>query len=169
MKYPEILNENAARLTAFFTLLLSLALVFFPPHEYFISLLVLAFLTLGFFLRTIFGPNYEPTAILTAKVLLPLLKVPEKPTNALPKRFAQSIGLSFCLLGWLFFLLEKFLAFKLLFGILSFFAFLEAFFNFCAGCFMFNQMVRLRLLPKSVCEECENISQRLAQRAQKSS
>jgi hypothetical protein len=26
--------------------------------------------------------------------------------------------------------------------------------GFCAGCFTFNQLMRLGLIPQSVCEEC---------------
>ena len=39
-------------------------------------------------------------------------------------------------------------------AVLAVFAALEAFLGFCAGCFVFGYLMRLGLIPKSVCEEC---------------
>ncbi|MCS6984494.1 MAG: DUF4395 domain-containing protein [Leptospiraceae bacterium] len=167
MRYPEVINQQAARLVAFFTFTLALLTVVFPPDQYPLSLVLLSYLTLGFFLRTFVGPAYEPTAILAQRIWVNLFHLEEVPTNAMPKRFAQFIGCLFCLAGWIFVLTSQVEAYQIFFSILATFAFLEAVFNFCAGCFVFNQLIRFRLLPERICRECQNITDRLKEKAQK--
>ncbi|HNI86719.1 MAG TPA: DUF4395 family protein, partial [Leptospiraceae bacterium] len=47
---------------------------------------------------------------------------------------------------------------KITLGILSFFAFLESFFGFCAGCFIFSYLMKWGFVPNDVCERCSNIN-----------
>jgi hypothetical protein len=42
---------------------------------------------------------------------------------------------------------------------------LEAFLGFCLGCVIFGQLMRWNLIPESVCEDCNDITRRLAARA----
>ena len=39
---------------------------------------------------------------------------------------------------------------------LTVFAALESILGFCAGCFVFNYLIRWGLIPQSVCEACVN-------------
>jgi hypothetical protein len=50
-------------------------------------------------------------------------------------------------------------------GMLAFAASLEAFLGFCLGCAIFGQLMRWNLIPESVCEDCNDISRRVASRA----
>jgi len=43
---------------------------------------------------------------------------------------------------------------KSLVGVLAVFATLESVVGFCAGCFVFNHLMRWGLIPESVCREC---------------
>ena len=47
-------------------------------------------------------------------------------------------------------------------AILTVAASLEAFAGFCLGCWMFARLMRLGVIPEDVCEECNDISRRLA-------
>ena len=42
---------------------------------------------------------------------------------------------------------------------------LEAFLGFCLGCVIFGQLMRWKLIPESVCEDCNDISRRYASSA----
>jgi hypothetical protein len=50
-------------------------------------------------------------------------------------------------------------------ALILFFAGLEAFAGFCAGCELFAVLMRIGLVPTAVCEECADIRPRLLQRA----
>ena len=72
-----------------------------------------------------------------------------------PKRFAQTVGLIFSVTALvLHFVAGLSVAAGAVLAVLAVFAALESFLGFCAGCFVFNYMMRWGLVPKSVCEEC---------------
>ncbi len=74
-----------------------------------------------------------------------------------PKRFAQTVGLVFSVTALvLHFVAGLSVAAGVVLAVLTVFAALESFLGFCAGCFVFNYMIRWGLVPKSVCEECLN-------------
>lgn len=84
--FPEIVNENAARIVAFFVLLLSLSAIYTN------SLILVAILLYGFTARVLYGPKFEPFARFALHVVIPLFKIGNTPTPGIPKRFAQLIG-----------------------------------------------------------------------------
>ena len=149
--FPEMVNENAARIVAFFVVVLSIISIL---TESSIPALVLLY---GFFARVMYGPKFEPIALLSLHVIIPYLKLPVKLVFGPPKRFAQLIGLIFSITGLTFFYFEELFLFILTFGILSLFAFLECALGFCAGCFIFQYLIKWKLLPESVCEKCSNL------------
>ena len=73
------------------------------------------------------------------------------------KRFAQTVGLA-CSLDRpaLHFVAGLSVAAGAVLAILTVFAALESFLGFCAGCFVFNYLIRWGLIPQSVCEACVN-------------
>lgn len=74
-----------------------------------------------------------------------------------PKRFAQTVGLIFSVTALvLHFVAGLSVAAGAVLAVLTVFAALESLLGFCAGCFVFNYMMRWGLVPKSVCEECLN-------------
>lgn len=150
--FPEIVNENAARIVAFFVMLLSLSAIY--TSSFFISLVLLY----GFTARVLYGPKFEPFARLALHVIIPVFKISNNPTPGIPKRFAQMIGFLFSLTAIILLYLGYNFEFTVTLSILSFFAFLEAFFGFCAGCFVFAYLMKWGVVPNEVCERCSNIS-----------
>jgi len=149
--YPDVVNENATRIVAgTIVFLTSLALVL--PHWILVS-----FLFLGFLLRLSYGPKLEPTAWLVANWVVPTFKISFLPTAGPPKRFAQLIGTLFALSALGLLLTEQLFLYKVVLGILVFFASLEAFVGWCAGCFFFRLLMKTGLIPEEVCERCNNL------------
>ena len=79
-----------------------------------------------------------------------------------PKRFAQGVGLVFSGGALLALALGSPFAASVLIAGLVVAATLESVFAFCLGCVMFGQLMRVGVVPESVCVECANISARLA-------
>ncbi len=150
--FPEIVNENAARIVAFFVMLLSLSAIYTG------SFLIALILLYGFTARVLYGPRFEPFARLALHVIIPIFKIKNIPTPGIPKRFAQMIGFLFSLTAIILLYLGNNFAFTITLSILSFFAFLEAFLGFCAGCFVFAYLMKWGVVPNEVCEMCSNIS-----------
>ena len=76
--------------------------------------------------------------------------------------YAQAVGLVFsggAGLAWL--LGAPVVAYVLIVGLVVA-ASLEAALGFCLGCVVFNRLMRWGAIPESVCEECADISGRLA-------
>ena len=146
--FPNPVNDVAARLVASMVIALSLSIILTGQSW---LLLVLAY---GFLARVATGPTLSPMGLLATRVLAPRLARP-RPVPGPPKRFAQSVGLAFSSAALVaYFGFDSMLAAKGIVGVLTLFAALEAFVGFCAGCFVFNQLMRLGLIPESVCREC---------------
>jgi hypothetical protein len=150
--YPEIVNENAVRWIAGFTAILALFSVLFPETYLILPLM------LGFIARFLYGPKYSPTALIVTRWIIPKLNISFKPAFGSAKRFAQSIGIIFCLTSGIFLFMENIQLYQILMGVLIFFASLEAIFGFCAGCFVFGYLIQWGVLPQEVCEKCSNIN-----------
>ncbi|MDF3818866.1 DUF4395 domain-containing protein [Leptospira sp. 96542] len=150
--YPDVVNENVTRVVASSVVLFGVVSLIFPnPYS-------LSYLFLGFFLRLSYGPKLEPVAILVSKYLVPLLSISFVPTAGPPKRFAQLIGFIFSLTAIILYSFQFFLAFQIILAILVFFASLESFLGWCAGCFFFGILMKLGVIPKEVCERCNNLN-----------
>ena len=109
------------------------------------------------------GPRFSPLGLLVTKVLTPRLDRRNHLVAGPPKRFAQAIG-AVCSLSALVlhFVVGADTAALVVLGILTVAASLEAFVGFCLGCWMFSKLMRLGVIPDDVCEECNDISRRLA-------
>jgi hypothetical protein len=155
--FPNPVNEVSARLVAAGVTLLGLAtLVLGLPW-------LMVVLAVGFALRVSFGPRIDPLALLVTRVIVPRLPLAERLTAGPPKRFAQAIGLAVTsvasllnfgagLHGWAYGLI----------AVLVVFATLESAFGLCVGCKMFALLMRLGVIPDSVCEECNDLTLRWA-------
>ena len=111
-------------------------------------------LAYGFLARVATGPTLSPMGLLATRVIAPRIAQP-RPVPGPPKRFAQTVGLIFSLTALvLHFAAGLSVAAGVVLAVLTVFAALESFLGFCAGCFVFNYMIRWGLVPKSVCEEC---------------
>lgn len=145
--FPDPVNEVSARLVAGMVVALSLSAIFTQQAW------IVAFMTYGFLAHVISGPKFSPIGLLATKIITPRLGW-DKPTPGVPKRFAQGIGLVFSATALALFLTNLPIAAITILSVLTLFAALESFVGFCAGCFVFTQLMRVGLIPKSVCEEC---------------
>ena len=146
--FPNPVNEVAARVVATMVVALSLTTILTGQSW---LLFVLAY---GFLARVATGPTLSPMGMLATRLIAPRIAEP-RPVPGPPKRFAQMVGLAFSSTALLLhFVVGLPLAATGVLALLTVFASLEAFLGFCAGCFVFNLLMRWGLVPRSVCEEC---------------
>lgn len=151
--FPDPANDYAARVVAGMVVAMASAIVLLQANW------LLPVLAYGFVARVLTGPTLSPMGLLATRVLVPLFGGHEKPVPGPPKRFAQSIGAVFSVTAAMLHLVWGLTgAAHLLLGVLTFFAALEAFVGFCTGCFVFYRLMRLGLVPASVCETCYNVN-----------
>ena len=147
--FPNPVNEVASRMVAGMVVLLSLTIIVTDLQW---LTWVLAY---GFLARVLTGPTLSPMGLLATRVLVPLFGNPQRLVPGPPKRFAQTVGLVFSVAGLMLFLAAGMdTAARSVLAVLTVFAFLEALVGFCAGCFVFNHLMRWGLIPESVCREC---------------
>lgn len=130
---------------------------------------LLALLAVDFTVRAAPGPVLSPLARLAAVAVRPRIPAAPRPTPGPPKRFAAAIGavltvaatLAFYAAGWP-------TVTWVITGVMVVFPLLESAFGVCVGCIAFSVLMRLHVIPRSVCEECADITLRLsaARRAQ---
>ena len=151
--FPHPVNEYAARSVAGMVATLAILAIIFDIGW------MLPVLAIGFVARVLTGPTLSPIGLLATRVLVPVLRLPEKNVAGPPKRFAQSIGLIFTATATvLYFGAGSALAAYSVLGVLVIFALLESLAGFCAGCFVFSQLMRVGLVPQETCEKCADLS-----------
>ena len=160
LTYPNPVNDNVGRAVASGVVLMSVAAIAFDQPW------ILIPLTYGFWARVVAGPRFSPLAMLASRVIVPWLGRTPKPVPGPPKRFAQGMGVVFSttalILAFGFGLVTAAWAvLALLVGA----AFLEAAFGICLGCKVFSLLMRVGIIPESVCEECSDLSKRHPQLA----
>mgnify|MGYP001333550866 CR=1 FL=1 len=155
-EFPNPVNETSARLVA--SGVVAQALVFLTVRQWW----VLVPLVYGFVARVLSGPRFSPLGQFVTRVVTPRLHLQHRIVPGPPKRFAQGVGVAFsggALLSWG--LGAHTLSYVLIVGLVIA-ASLEAFAGFCLGCVVFNRLMRWGIIPADVCEECNDISGRLA-------
>src|SRR6478609_2154788 len=141
--FPAVVNEKAARVVAGGVVLITAS----------------ALLAIGFALRVAAGPRYSPLGQLATKVVAPRLGAPKLVAGP-PKRFAQTVGLVFTLAATVFLVAGMPAVTVGLLAVLLVFALLESVVGFCAGCFVFAQLMKVGLVPEATCAACADISLR---------
>ena len=132
-------NENKVRLTALWVWVLVI-LSLFAFH-----LLIAIFLGIDFLLRGFNWGKYSPLNKLS-EATVKRLHIPNKPIDQAPKRFAAKIGFLLSL-GIIAFLLTGVVEGALILAIVfAVFAFLESFLGFCAGCYVYRFLRKLKLI-----------------------
>ena len=151
LSFPNPVDEVSARLVAAGVVLLSGAYVVtgWTP--------LLVVLALGFVARVLTGPTLSPLGQLVTRVVRPRLPLAPRPTPGPPKRFAQGIGATLSVAALVAVGLDAPGAARLLVGAITVAASLEAFVGLCLGCRIFAGLMRLGVIPESVCEECADI------------
>ena len=152
--FPNPVNEKAARVVAGGVAMGALVTLVTGWHW------MLVPLALGFLARVLTGPTLSPLGQLATRVVAPRLGAP-KLVPGPPKRFAQSIGLALTVVAAVSSLvLDRPTVASSLLVILVVFATLESVVGFCAGCWMFGQLMRLGVIPEETCVACAEIWRR---------
>lgn len=157
--FPNPVNELSARLVATGVVLQSIA--YLVIREWWV-LVPLAF---GFVARVTSGPRVSPLGLLVTRVVVPRLDREPRWVPGPPKRFAQGIGASFSVTALVLESVGADTAAVVVIAMLLVAASLEAFVGFCLGCVMFSGLIRLGVVPESVCVECADITGRLSRSA----
>jgi hypothetical protein len=153
--FPNPVNEKAARVVAGIVLV---GVIVVLATSWYWLLVPLAY---GFWARVLTGPTLSPLGWVASEVIAPRLGA-RKPVPGPPKRFAQGMGavMSSAALVLALVLGDHTAADGVLIAFLPA-AGLESIFAYCLGCKLFGLLMRLGVLPASVCEECADISGRL--------
>ena len=147
--FPNPVNDYAARAVAAIVIIL-VVLFEITANEF-----LLLFITYGFLARVLTGPTLSPVGLLATKIIVPALGSPSKLVPGPPKRFAQFIGLLISLLATIaIFVFDYPTSARYLMAVICFSASLDSILGFCAGCFVFGWLMKLNLIPESVCESC---------------
>ena len=153
--FPNPVNEKAARVVA--GTVLVAVIVTLATGAYWL----LIPLTYGFWARVLTGPTLSPLGWLAQNVIGPRLG-PKKPVAGPPKRFAQGMGAVMSTAALVLALpLGLHTAADGVLGAFVLAAGLESIFAYCLGCKVFAGLMRVGLVPESVCAECADISGRL--------
>ena len=152
--FPNPANETSARLVAGGVVIISTTFLLTN------STLILLALTYGFAARVAAGPAFSPLALFVTRIVTPKLNFNHKFVPGPPKRFAQTIGLTFAASALVLTLLDYSFAANLVIAALIFAATLESVFAICLGCIMFSSLMKLGVIPQSVCESCNDITLR---------
>jgi len=154
--FPNPVNETSARLVA--AGVVAQSVLFLMIREWW----VLIPLTYGFVARVLTGPTLSPWGTIVTRVITPRIRIEHRFVPGPPKRFAQGIGAAFTVgasIAWA--AGAPGVSYVLIAG-LTVAAGLEAFAGYCLGCVIFGRLMKWGIVPASVCEECNDISRRLA-------
>jgi hypothetical protein len=147
-KFPAMIKEHFVRGVAVQVFVLSIVIIFTN------SQIVIYFLILDFLTRAFITPKASLLAFLSRFIFAPLFRFPIKSIYAAPKKFAAGIGLLMSVGAAIFGFFDLTLWVGLLMGVLALFAFLEGFFNFCAGCKIYGFLSRLKIIKDDSCPDC---------------
>ena len=156
--FPNPVNEVSARLVAGGVVIMAAATIIFDQPW---ITIVIAY---GFVARVLSGPTLSPLGQFVTRVLTPRLGFKEELVAGPPKRFAQGMGAVFSITAAILavgFGLST--AAYIVLGLLIAAATLESVFALCIGCKAFALLMRIGVIPESVCEECNNIWSRVTQ------
>jgi len=155
LSFPNPVNEKAARVVA--GVVLITVLVILVTGWYWL-LVPLAY---GFWARVLTGPSLSPLGFVAQRVVAPRLG-PSKPVPGPPKRFAQGMGAAMASLALVLALIVgDHTAADVVLGVFVVASGLESIFTYCLGCKVFGFLMRVGVVPESVCLECADISGRL--------
>jgi hypothetical protein len=152
--FPNPVNEAAARTVAIGVVLMCV-LAFVSGGAW-----ILILLTYGFFARVLAGPKISPLGQFAVRVAAPRITRWQRFVPGPPKRFAQSMGLSLSLAALVTWLTAGWLDARWILLPLIAAAALEGFVGYCVGCTIFGWLMRVGLIPESICVECGDLSAR---------
>lgn len=145
--FPLTINEKAARTVAAVVALTGLVALLSGWHW------LLVPLAYGFWARVLTGPTLSPLGRLASEVVAPRLG-PPKHVPGPPKRFAQGMGAAMTTAALVAWLAGATGVVTALLVLLVLAATLESVLAFCLGCQVFAVLMRVGVVPQSVCERC---------------
>ena len=157
-RFPNIVDDVTVRLIAAVVLLL--AVVALAAHQWWLY----AVLAADFVLRSGWGPSASPVAILVSRWIRPRIAAAPRYTAGPPKRFAAAVGAVLTVAATVLWLAGASLPVLLIGAIMVVFPALESIAGLCVGCLVFSGLMRLGVIPESVCLECADTTRRAAQR-----
>lgn len=146
--FPLAINEKAARTVA--AVVAVTGLVALATGWLWLALP----LAYGFWARVLTGPTLSPLGRLASSWFAPRHLGTPKWVAGPPKRFAQAMGAGFTTGASVAWLLGADTVAVVLLALLVVAATLEAAFALCLGCKVFAALMRVGLVPRSVCEQC---------------
>jgi Domain of unknown function (DUF4395) len=153
--FPNPVNEKAARVVA--GVVFATVIVILATGAYWL-LIPLAY---GFWARVLTGPTLSPLGWLAQNVVAPQLGE-KRPVPGPPKRFAQAMGALMSTTALVLALIAgDHTAADIVLILFLPSAGLESIFGYCVGCKIFGLLMRIGLVPETVCLECADISDRL--------
>jgi hypothetical protein len=154
LSFPNPVNEKAARVVA--GVVLATTVVILATGWYWL-LIPLAY---GFWARALTGPKLSPLGWLAQNVIAPRLG-PRRPVPGPPKRFAQGMGAAMSTVALVAWLAGDHALADAMLALFVLAAGLESIVGYCLGCRVFAVLMRVGIVPESVCLECADISRRL--------
>jgi hypothetical protein len=145
--FPLTINEKAARVVAGVVALTGVIALATGAYWLFVPL------AYGFWARVLTGPTLSPLGRLASQVIAPRLGSPKYVAGP-PKRFAQGMGAAMTTAGVVAWLAGADTVAVVLLVMLVVAATLESVFALCLGCKAFAVLMRLGVVPQSVCERC---------------
>lgn len=146
--FPHPVNEHSARCVAGGVVIMC-ALILLTQQ-----LWILIFLTYGFWARALTGPTLSPLGQFVTRVVVVQAKWKPKYVPGPPKRFAQSIGAALSTIATAFWLTGNSQGALICVALILVAATLESVFSFCVGCTIFGWLMKIGVIPQSVCEAC---------------
>jgi hypothetical protein len=154
--FPNPVNEKAARVVAGVVLV---AVIVTLATGWYWLLIPIAY---GFWARVLTGPTLSPLGWIAQNVIAPRLGE-RKPVPGPPKRFAQGMGAVMSTTALVLAFTVSHTAADVVLGLFLPAAGLESIVGYCVGCKIFGLLMRLGVVPPSVCAECADIRPRLLQ------
>ena len=154
--FPNPVNEKAARVVAGVVLVAVTATL---ATSWYWLLIPIAY---GFWARVLTGPTLSPLGWIAQNVIGPRLGA-RKPVPGPPKRFAQGVGAVLSTTALILAFAASHTAADVVLVLFLPAAGLESIAGYCVGCRIFGLLMRLGVVPASVCEQCSDIRPRLLQ------
>jgi uncharacterized protein DUF4395 len=148
--FPNPVNEKAARVVAGVVMVVALAALLTSAYWLLIPV------TYGFWARVLTGPTLSPLGRFATGVAAPRLGEPRYVAGP-PKRFAQGMGAAITTAATILWLAGATTGADVLLAMIVVAAGLESILAFCAGCRIFGLLMRIGLVPESICVECSNL------------
>jgi hypothetical protein len=154
-RFPREVDDVTVRLIAGVVLVLAVvALATRQPWLY-------GVLAVDFVLRAGFGPRRSPIARFVLRLVRPRVAAAPRTTAGVPKRFAATIGAVLTVVAFAAAYGPGWTTLTWAVGaVMVVFPALESLLGICVGCLAFRGLMRIGVVPASICAECADVTRR---------